>query len=429
VKDLSFYTNKKRYFFISALLIVCFFFTFAKISTPFFDVYYYYFIVIALFPILFIKYKLLPKGILVFFSFFLIIGLYHVSKGNNTLDQLTKVWGSTFVMYLFYFFIIKYFKYDLSRIFGVYVQGAFWVSCLGILQIIAHIYGVRWAYDYSWIGLDGVRSYYGIKDGIAGLYPIHSIYGEPAHFGCGIAPAAFVALYNLFSNNRIFINRLQSLIILVAMIFTTATSAYFALFCSIIIIIFNSSSFITFLITLCTTPILFYYLYNFNSKFQNRIDGVLDLFQDESSLSVAIMATSGSVRILFNNTYIAFKNASEHFLFGSGLGSHATAYFKYSLIPYWHEDYGLNYNDANSLFNRLLSETGVIGLLILFIFLFKYSISKKQNIELWLINKGSLIIVLTYLVRQGHYFTYAFPLFVLFYYYSNKISKLPQHNY
>jgi hypothetical protein len=323
-------------------------------------------------------------------------------------------------MYVFYFLVIRYYNYDLKKIFSIYAKGAFWISLLGLFQIFSFEFGLEWGYNYSWVGLEGVRYYAGTADGLFGLYPIHAIYGEPAHFGCGIAPAAFVALNNLFKGKSYFLSKYQSAIILIAMVFSTASSAYFALFIGIIILLFSASSFISSVLISISTPYLFYYLYNNNLKFQSRLDAVWSLSQDESSLRVALMASTGSVRILFNNTIIAFRNFSDHFFLGTGLGSHATAYFKYSVIPYWHEDYGLNYNDANSLFNRLLSETGFIGMAFLVYFLIKFRVKTSQNLEYWLINKGSLLIILTYLLRQGHYFTYAFPLFVLFYYFSGK---------
>jgi hypothetical protein len=413
-------TNKESRFIMAFLLIICFFFTFAKISTPYFDIFYYYFIVILLLPIFYLKYKTFSSGILLVFSYLLAVGVFNVFVGNNTADQFVKVWGSTFAMYVFYFLVIKFYHYDLKKIFSIYVKGAFWVCVLGLFQIFSFEFGLEWGYNYSWVGLEGVRYYAGTTDGLFGLYPIHSIYGEPAHFGCGIAPAAFVALNNIFKGQNYFISKYQSAIILIAMIFSTASSAYFALFIGIIVLLFSTSNFISFALISISAPYFFYYLYYNNIKFQSRLDAVLALLQDESSLKVALMASTGSVRILFNNTIIAFRNFSDHFFFGTGLGSHATAYFKYSVIPYWHEDYGLNYNDANSLFNRLLSETGFIGMAFIVYFLIKFRVKSSQNIEYWLINKGSLLIILTYLLRQGHYFTYAFPLFVLFYYFTGK---------
>lgn len=412
--------NTKSFALFNVFLSICFFFTFAKITTPFFDIYYYYFVVVALIPVLLLYINKLHLGLLTVFGLLLIIGLINVFKGENNLSTLLKVWSSTFFMYLFYFLIIKYFDYDIIRIFNVYIKGAFWVCILGFFQIIAFKVNLKWGYDYSWLGLDGVRSYTGIKDGLMGLYPIHSVYGEPAHFGCGIAPASFVALYNLVFNKKVFITKFQSVIIVIAMVLTTATTAYFAILLAIIILILNSKSAYSLVIVLAMTIFSFIGLYNNNLKFRNRVDAVVDLVKDDSSLKIALLASTGSVRILANNTYIAFKNASEHPLFGTGLGSHALAYYKYSLIPSWHEDYGLNYNDANSLLNRLLSETGYIGIIFLVFFLIRFRNSNMMNTEYWLINCGCLVIIFTYLLRQGHYFTYAFPLFVLMYYYSAK---------
>lgn len=425
-------TNANRYnWTIELCLILCFFFTFAKIKTPIFDIYYYYFVIIFLIPIFGLYFKAIPKNILVIFTLLFFVGVVNVALGLNEFGQFFKTWFSTLFIYCFYYFIIKFYSFDLDKIFSIYCIGAFWVCVLGFLQIIAFKLGWKAGYDYSWLGLEGTRSFDGLKDGIMGLYPIHSIYGEPAHFGCGIAPASFVALTNLVKNKHFYYSKMQSVSIVVAMILSTSSTAYFALFIGLLLLLFNSKNVIGALLMGGLGIVIFIVLYNNIEKFQARVDGVVELAQDDSSLRVALMASNGSVRILANNTIIAWRNAKDHPLFGTGLGSHALAYYKYSVIPSWHEDYGMNYNDANSLFNRLLSETGFGGIILVLIFLIKYKI-KYKNIKnngeadfiLWLINSGSLIIMLTFLLRQGHYFSYALPMFVLMYFYTSKYFSL-----
>lgn len=406
--------------FLKVLLLICFFFTFAKIKTPFFDFYYYYFIIIAALPFFLIKYKTVPKNIILIFFILLLIGIANVLFGSDALDLLIKVWAGAIASYVFYYYIIKYYNFDLSRLFSIYIKGAVVVSFLGLFQVVAYQLQLKWGYDYSWLGLNGIRAYTGLDNGLMGLYPIHSIYGEPAHFGCGIAPASFVALNNIFTKKQYYISRTYSVIIILAMILTTATTAYFALFIGLLILIINSRGFGSFIFLISTSPLLFFYLYNNNNKFQGRIDSIIALFQDDSSLRVALLSSSGSVRIWADNFVVAYRNFFDHILFGTGLGSHAIAYFKYSLIPSWHEDYGMNYNDANSLFSRLLSETGLLGIVSLIAFLFLYNVKRtNKNTLYWLLNKSSLVIILTFLLRQGHYFSYALPLFILMYYYSS----------
>ena len=73
------------------------------------------------------------------------------------------------------------------------------------------------------------------------------------------------------------------------------------------------------------------------------------------------------------------------------------------------------------MFLRLLSETGLLGILFIFIFIFKfYVIRSRTNIDSqhWIIGNAVLVIIILYLLRQGNYFINGFPIFMWIYYYN-----------
>ena len=126
--------------------------------------------------------------------------------------------------------------------------------------------------------------------------------------------------------------------------------------------------------------------------------------------------------VLYNNYHIAFENFKDNPIAGTGLGSHAVAFEKYSLT----KQAGIlniefNKSDANSMFLRLLSETGLIGILFILIFIFKfYVIRSKIHPESnhWIVGSAVLVIIILYLLRQGNYFINGFPIFMWIYYYN-----------
>ena len=82
--------------------------------------------------------------------------------------------------------------------------------------------------------------------------------------------------------------------------------------------------------------------------------------------------------------------------------------------------------DANSLFIRLMSETGILGLSLFFIFMFKFLLLKKgyeypDIRDYLLINQGIFILFVVRLLRTGNYFGNGFFLFFFIYYLSHKI--------
>jgi hypothetical protein len=77
---------------------------------------------------------------------------------------------------------------------------------------------------------------------------------------------------------------------------------------------------------------------------------------------------NASTFALLSNAYVAWQAFIASPIIGNGLGSHSSSYDKYApdivspQFPVW----GLNSDDANSLFLRLMSETGILGLATIF---------------------------------------------------------------
>jgi hypothetical protein len=82
-------------------------------------------------------------------------------------------------------------------------------------------------------------------------------------------------------------------------------------------------------------------------------------------------------------------------------------------------------SDANSLFLRLMSETGLIGVIFIILLVAKSFVGYMGDEEdtSWIISGALLVLILLYLLRQGNYFLNGFPVFLLMYYY-NKINYI-----
>ena len=92
-----------------------------------------------------------------------------------------------------------------------------------------------------------------------------------------------------------------------------------------------------------------------------------------------------------------------------------------------------NQFDAHSMFLRLLSETGLYGVLFMLIFLIRSWVRRNRaaDEEMWLISNALLVIILLYLSRQGHYFLNGFPFFLWMFYYVSRENKdlVAEHGY
>jgi hypothetical protein len=184
--------------------------------------------------------------------------------------------------------------------------------------------------------------------------------------------------------------------------------------------------------------ILFFTFYN-NLKdafyeFQVRVDDTLEMFRtDDGVVDVKKMSkVNSSTFALYTNYIIAKESFQRNPLFGSGLGSHPINY-DITFAKYFPADFAerfgsFNKFDANSLFLRLMSETGIFGLFMLFLFLFRFFMGKKhmgspQLREMNIVNQGIFILIIVRLIRTGSYFGNGFFLFIFMYYYTNRIAK------
>ena len=78
------------------------------------------------------------------------------------------------------------------------------------------------------------------------------------------------------------------------------------------------------------------------------------------------------------------------------------------------------------MFLRLMSETGLYGLLLIMIFIGKFFVLRKKdnsNELYWVISSATLIVILLQLFRQGNYTYNGFMFYMWLYYYTFLAEK------
>ncbi len=411
---------------INIALVICIFFTLSSVPTPLFDFYYYYIIIVFLLPYLFFKNKTTDIKLILVFSAVLFFGLVNVLLSNTTLVNTIKYWLGPFVVYLFYYHILVYKKFDFENIFRIYLSAAFWISLLGIVQVISHKIGFEIGYNFSWLGQE--RSFGDSISsgdiGFSGLYNLHSILPEPAHFGNVMSCAIFYSVFTLVK--PVILNKIQAIVILTASVLTQSSVTYFSIVVSVLLLVFNFARPKYIIVAGIVLFISGGFIFNSVKKFQDRVLSINKVATDGVDSSIAD-GIDGSTLTLVNHGVIAIENMKQHPMIGTGIGSHEFAHAKYSLLGNDLFMNSLNIHDASSLFNRILSEMGLLGIVSLVLFLF-YNFVKRNDISpfttkntYWMYNNGSLVVILSFLLRNGHFFIYGLPLFVLTYYYTKKI--------
>ena len=381
-----------------------------------FEFYLAYFIFVLYMPFFFAKFGIPKWPVLVFMPLFF-SGILYVLTGDNTSQQFFKIFIGFFASCLFYHYVVQSYDFDLKELFRLYLVSAYVVTLIGVIQLISYPIGFKPGYNFLWIFNKWNPSYGGL--GVR----MSSVFSEPAYFAASISPAFFTAVYNLFQRKPLFISKFQSIVIAIVYPLTFSSLGILAIFFTIILLLINLGTIRYSLIFIPLLIVTVTYSYKNVPEFRDRWDGTIEIYSTDNIYDYDI---HGSSFVLYNNSHVAWENFQRHPLFGTGLGGHPSAFDKYTLT----QEEGavqidFNKMDANSMFLRLMSETGIYGLSVILLLLFRSWILKSNAIddETWVMSNGLAIIILVYLIRQGHYFLNGFPLFLWLYYYLSVQNK------
>ena len=394
-------------------------------SEPF-EFYLGYLIFILLLPIFIARYGF-PRNLVFIFLVLFVSGLYNVFAGNNTPQQFFKIFIGLSLSYFFYYYVVVEFNYNCDVLFKWYLKGCFIVALIGLVQFVSFQVGFKPGYDFKWI-----FNKWGLIPGGAFGIRVNSVFGEPTYLGAVLSAAFFVSVYNLVMKKSYVLSKWQSLAIVVVYVLSFSGLGQVGIFLTLIFLAANFGL-VRYIIVLIPVGImLFYYMHENVLEFRERFDSFVDLFFGSGKFTLG--KTHGSSFILYNNFRVAMENFSSHFLFGTGLGSHPTAFDKYSIASEI-TVFGFNLNsaDANSMLLRLISETGLFGVSIFVFLVIKFYVPRDvgDTSKHWIISNGILIMILLNLFRQGHYFLNGFPFFVIMYYYNWRdyhFGKAPAEN-
>ena len=100
------------------------------------------------------------------------------------------------------------------------------------------------------------------------------------------------------------------------------------------------------------------------------------------------------------------------------------------MLPY---DFEFNVKDGNSLFIRLCTETGLLGLGFILLILargFIYKVDNKNEslLKYKIISQSIFVLLILVLIRQGNYLLNGLPLLFLLYYYNGLQYKNESSN-
>ena len=309
-----------------------------------------------------------------------------------------------FTVVFCYYQIFRYCRTPISEWFYKYVSLVYVLSIIGIIQfIIMYIVQID-IFPYT---LDGVATQDSGR--------LHAVLMEPGSFTAfSIPAAAYVFLSPGFIKNK----RMKSMIILIAFILTLTTSMVVAVVLILFLRFYNCLKYLRYGLAVCFICGIFWCINNREvlsssnyfvnpqlNAIQEKIVQTLTVVENTEPEDFEHLTTSSYV--ILTNYWVAF-NAPCRFL-GTGLGTHAQNYERMYKSNF--NGYGLNKDDAYSMFARLYSEFGILGLCLYPFFLIRFY--NKDNI----ISLCLLVFFISYLIKGGNYTIYGTTFFHIVYYF------------
>lgn len=377
-----------------------------------FEGYLHYFIFLILLPG-FIKRFGYPRQPFMLLMLPMVVGILQIFAGNNTWPLFLKIYLGILLSGSFYYYVLQHYNLDTEYLFSLYMKGCFWVAVLGMIQVVGYMSGIPSLYNYSWL-LDK----WGIAKGALWGIRMNSIFPEASQCAIFLAPAGFVSVLNLLFKQIRYISRFRSLVILFAIFLTTSSTGYIGFLVMIVLLALNFARVSSFVFTTIFFIAVVNLLYKNIPEFRKRMDSAAGLWIEQDFNTDNVNSSSF---VLYNNYHIALENFKRNPLYGGGLGSHLVAFDRYSIT----KQAGIlqitfNKADANSLLLRLISETGLMGVIFIFVFIGRFFVHRRAYPagNYWVICAALLTIIILYMLRQGNYFVNGFPFFMWLYYYN-----------
>ena len=287
------------------------------------------------------------------------------------------------------------------------------LSVFGIIQLLAYSIGLDFLYNFSYLGF---------VDNYAKYLPysrITSLYSEPAHLCMIFGPGIFANLCKMVNSKKMkyFISLL---LIIIATIISYSIITYISVVLFVILFIYYnrfvlkktiikiSVKKVVYTLLIIIVPIFIMssiVFYNGDNEGINTIKNKINDFKNGLVYSDNKNLTSHAI---LSNYHIAYYKFKEGKYLGTGLFSHHSSYEYYMNILYSRKYVEVNSVDAASVFIRVFSELGIVGLILFVLLIFKSIFYGFKNKNIFI-----LFIVLLLIVQGMRLGNYTFPLFIL----------------
>lgn len=255
----------------------------------------------------------------------------------------------------------------------------------------------------------------------AGLIRANAFFREPSFLVYALTPAVYVSLLiiiNKFKETGKVYSKIFALMIVLSYLLSFSSIGLIGLMVMVAIIIIKGNWSWKTVLTILSAIVFFVVVYSTVPDVKMRVDDTIEALtvQDIKELGAADVNMSSIT--LISHVHLAKTMFVETTGWGVGLGAYGENYDKYMPeISEYSYLLGLNKEDANSMFLRMIGELGVLGVVLLIATIIHYYPTKvsKNDISYQYISDSIIVLIGLRLLRQGNYTHGGFFFFVCMY--------------
>lgn len=348
-------------------------------------------------------------------------GLINVYLGNDTLWLVAKQLGVISVCFICYANILS--GHNIKEIFMGYWWATFLMASWGIIELITGIISPNY-YPFNFIIYNSTY----LQPIIWRIHRLSCLVVEPSFLAYYFGPAICVYLFSLFLpgtvDKDLFKGKhVQNIIIIIVYLLTFSSTAYFGLGIMCVLIILKTKGIWKKVILFGSTILLFVGMYLGVSEFRIRVDDTVGAFFKPEM----VKRVNASSYTLYSCNKIGQMTLSYTHGVGSGLGSYEIMYDKFvddllendiltikmSKESDWPTVRGLCRMDGNSMFNRIMTELGVVGIVLVVYYLIKFYVKGQNKYAAY--SCGIVAMFMMLLLRMGNYVHAGTVMFYVYY--------------
>ncbi len=282
---------------------------------------------------------------------------------------------------------------DLKKICYIVYLAALILAIYGLVQEVGYILNISALYDISLYGFTKNGEYITSF----GMIRVMSLYAEPSELST-IFSAGFLIGITGVNNKYVFCTRRKNAIILLSAFLTASFVVYVSMLVVIVYYIaVYQKHLLKKLVWVVGGLVALALVISFVPGITEIItEKVISLKSGSSTQTKDLSAFA-----LYSNIKVAFEKLKDGYIFGTGYDTHRLYYFKYIDSLYLSVVMYANVDEASSLYTRIFSEFGIVGLggYLYFIISRFHDYTKRKNFLLQIF----VIVLFISGIRNGHY--------------------------